>query len=184
MQQLVPLCLCGLMDQQTRIAIMCFSRIFRCICAKVLDLADMGTLREDTSITMCKLEMTMPPSFFDIMFHLILHLVDELDMCGPAHTRWIYCVEHLNKILKGYVQNMAQPEASMAIKYLMDETLGLITEYMDQFQPSKRQVWGLDEEEGVCGEVLEGASTRIELTITRRNMAHDYVLNNTNIMAT
>jgi hypothetical protein len=41
----------------------------------------------------------------------------------------------------------------------------------------------LDEEEGACGEVLEGASTRIELTVTQWNMAHNYVLNNTNIMA-
>jgi hypothetical protein len=41
MQQLLSLCLRGLMDQQTRIAIMCFSRIFRRICAKVLDPADM-----------------------------------------------------------------------------------------------------------------------------------------------
>jgi hypothetical protein len=39
----------------------------------------------------------------------------------------------------------------MVIGYLMDETLRLITEYMDQFQPSKRQIWDLDEEEGVCG---------------------------------
>jgi hypothetical protein len=33
---------------------------------------------------------------------------------------------------------MAQPKVSMATRYLMDETLGLITEYMDKFQPSKR----------------------------------------------
>jgi hypothetical protein len=63
MQQLLPLCLRGLMDQQTRIVIMHFSRIFRRICAKVLDSADMGTLRKDAAITMCMLEMTMPPSF-------------------------------------------------------------------------------------------------------------------------
>jgi hypothetical protein len=107
MQQLLPLCLRGLMDQQTRIAIMRLSHIFRRICAKVLDPADMGTLREDATITMSMLEMIMPPSFFDIMVHLILHLVDELDMCGPIHTRWMYCVERLNKILKGYVRNMA-----------------------------------------------------------------------------
>jgi hypothetical protein len=159
------------------------TRFLVVICAKVLDSADMGTLREDATITMCMLEMTMPLSFFDIMVHLILHLVDELDMCGHVHTRWMYCVEHLNKVLKGYVRNMAQPEASMATGYLMDETLGLITEYMDQFQPSKRRIWDSDEEEGVCGEVLEGASTQIELTVTQRNMAHNYVLNNTNIMA-
>jgi len=181
MQQLLPLCLRGLMDQRTRIVIMHFSRIFKHICAKVLDPADMGTLKENVTITMCMLEMTMPPSFFDITVHLIFHLVDELDMCGPIHTRWMYCVECLNKVLKGYVSNMAQPKASMATKYLMDETLGLITEYMDQFQPSKRRIWDSDEE-GVCGEVLEGASTRIELTVTQRNMAHNYVFNNTNIM--
>jgi hypothetical protein len=127
----------------------------------------MGTLKEDVAITMCMLEMTMPPSFFDIMVHLILHLVDELDMCGPVHTRWMYYVERLNKVLKGYVRNMAQPKALMATEYLMDETLGLITEYVDRFQPSKRQIWDSDEEEGVCGEVLKGASTQIELTITQ-----------------
>jgi hypothetical protein len=64
----------------------------------------------------------------------------------------------------------------------MDETLGLIIEYMDQYQPLKRWIWDSYEEEGVCGEVLEGASTRIELIITQQNMAHNYVLNNTNIM--
>jgi hypothetical protein len=103
MQQLLPLCLRGLMDQRTRIAIMCLSRISKRICAKVLDPADMGTLKEDATITMCMLKMTMPPSFFDIMVHLILHLVDELDMCGHVCTRWMYCVERLNKVLKGYV---------------------------------------------------------------------------------
>jgi hypothetical protein len=103
MQQLLPLCLGGLMHQRTKIVIMCFSRIFRHICAKVLDPVDMGTLKEDVAITMCMLEMTMPPSFFDIM----VHLVDALNMCGPVHTRWMYCVEHLNKVLKGYVRNMA-----------------------------------------------------------------------------
>jgi hypothetical protein len=63
------------------------SCIFRRICAKVQDLTDMGTLREDAAITMCMLEMTMPPSFFDIMIHLILHLVDELNMCRLVHCR-------------------------------------------------------------------------------------------------
>jgi hypothetical protein len=106
MQQLLSLCLRGLMDQHTRITIMHMNRIFRHICAKVLDPTNMGTLREDATITMCMLKMTMSPSFFDIMVHVILHLVDELYMCGPVHTRWMYCVERLNKVLKRYVWNM------------------------------------------------------------------------------
>jgi hypothetical protein len=83
------------------------SCIFRHICAKVLNPTDMGTLREDAAITMCMLEMTMPPSFFDIMVHVILHLVDELNMCRLVHTRWMYCVKCLNKVLKGYVRNIS-----------------------------------------------------------------------------
>jgi hypothetical protein len=138
MQHLLPLCLHGLKDQWTRIVIMRLNRILKHICAKVVDPIDMGTLRDDIAITMCMLEMIMPPSFFDFMVHLIFHLVDELYMCGHVHTRWMYCVERLNKVLKGYVRNMAQLKASMATIYLMDETLGLIIEYMDQFQPSKR----------------------------------------------
>jgi hypothetical protein len=96
------------MDQRTKIVIMHLSRIFRHICAKVLDLTNMGTLKEHIAITMCMLEMIMSPSFFDMMVHLIFHLVDELDMCEPTHSRWMYCVERLNKVLKGYVRNMAQ----------------------------------------------------------------------------
>jgi hypothetical protein len=60
---------------------------------------------------------------------------------------------------------MVQLEASFATRYLMDGTLGLITKYMDQLQPSKRQIWDLSEEENVCGEVLKGASTQIELIV-------------------
>jgi hypothetical protein len=66
------------MDQRIKIAIMHFSHIFRHICAKVLDPTDMGMLKEDVTSTMCMLKMTKPPSFFDIMVHLVFHLVDEL----------------------------------------------------------------------------------------------------------
>jgi hypothetical protein len=107
MQQLLPLCLCGLMDQRTRIAITCLSCNFRCICAKVLNPNNMDTLWNDVAITMCMLEMTMPPVLFDIMTHLVLHLMEELDTAGLVHTRWMYYVECLNKVLKGYIWNMA-----------------------------------------------------------------------------
>ncbi len=66
--------------------IMCFRRVFRHICSKVLDPADRHVLLEDVAITMCMLEMTMPTSLFDVMTHLVLHLMEELDLCGSVHT--------------------------------------------------------------------------------------------------
>ena len=43
-------------------------------------------LREDTAITLCMLEKEFPPAFFDVMTHLLVHLVEELDICGPVHA--------------------------------------------------------------------------------------------------
>lgn len=78
---------------------------------------------------------------------------------------------------------MAQHEASMAMGYLMDETLGLIIEYMQQVQSIRNRLWNSNEEEGVIGEVLEGTAIWWELPIAMRDIAHNYVLNNTNAMA-
>jgi hypothetical protein len=76
------------------------------------------------------LEMEFPPSFFDIMTHLPYYLVQELDMCGPVATRWMYPVERYMKILKSYVRNTARPKATMAEGYVKEECIGFITEYL------------------------------------------------------
>jgi hypothetical protein len=54
--------------------------------------------REDVATTLCMLEMVMPPSFFDVMAHLVIHLIKELDLCGLVHTQWMYCIEQMNKV--------------------------------------------------------------------------------------
>jgi hypothetical protein len=37
---------------------------------------------------MCMLQMIMSPSFFNIMTHLIFHLVEELESCDPMDNNW------------------------------------------------------------------------------------------------
>ena len=86
MQTLLPLALRGLMEQNTRTAIMRASRVFRRICCKVWDPAQEENLKEDVAITMCLLEITFPLTFFDIMSHLPEHLVLELIILGPAQV--------------------------------------------------------------------------------------------------
>ena len=60
------------------------------------------------------LKKKFPPTFFDVMTHFLVHLVEELDTCGPIHARWMYPMERYLKTLKDYVRNHARPEASMA----------------------------------------------------------------------
>jgi hypothetical protein len=183
MQQLMPLALRGLMDAHVRLSLMRLSRVYRNICAKVWDPIDLPTLREDVAITLSMLEWEFLGAFFDVMSHLTLHIVEELDICGPVHTRWMYRIERAMKVFKGYVRNRSRPEASMAEGYMVDETIGFVTEYLQDFRHVRQRIWDADEEEGVYGEVLEGAATRLTLDPVTREVAHQYVITNVACLA-
>ncbi len=152
--------------------------MYRNICAKVWDAIDLPTLREDVAITLSMLEWEFPRAFFDVMSHLTLHIVEELDICGPIHTRWMYPIEQAMKVFKGYVRNRSRLEASMAEGYILDETIGFVTKYLQDFRHVRRRIWDADEEEGVYGEVVEGAVTKLTLDPVARDVAHQYVITN------
>ena len=84
-------------------------------------------MRSEEVIALCMLEKEFPPSFFDIMSHLVLHLVEEVEICGHVHTRWMYPIERYLKTLKAYVRNRAKPEGSMAEDYAIVEALRFCT---------------------------------------------------------
>ena len=75
MQQLLPLCVRTLLDMDTRVAIMRLSQVFVRLCAKSIDPSSMEPLLEYTAETLCMLKKVFPPSFFDVMSHLPIHLV-------------------------------------------------------------------------------------------------------------
>ncbi|KAL6138226.1 hypothetical protein ACLB2K_063509 [Fragaria x ananassa] len=95
-----------------------------------LDMVDMG-IRTDLKPTagpkkaklplVCLLEMFFPPSFFDIMIHLTVHLVREVELWGPVFFRWMYPFERYVKVFKGYVKNRHFPEGCIAEKYIVEE---------------------------------------------------------------
>jgi hypothetical protein len=74
-------------------------QIFKQLHAKVVDLATMGELKNEVIMILVLLKWKFRPSFFDIMTHLLVHLVEELELCGPIHTRWMYHVEQ-------YIENL------------------------------------------------------------------------------
>jgi hypothetical protein len=39
------------------------------------------------------MEMLFPPSFFNVMVHLVVHLAEEAKVGGPVHYRWMYPIE-------------------------------------------------------------------------------------------
>jgi hypothetical protein len=93
MQQVLPLCVRTLMQKDVRMAIIRVCCIFGRLCVQFVDPSTMTTLYEETVLIMCLLERVFPPSFFDVMSHLPVHLVQQLDICGPVHMRWMYPME-------------------------------------------------------------------------------------------
>ena len=70
-----------------------FSRFFREICAYELNVERLWHLEASMPITLCKLEMVFPPSMFDSMEHLPVHLAYEARVGGPQQYRWMYPFE-------------------------------------------------------------------------------------------
>jgi hypothetical protein len=156
MQQILPLCLRTLLPKDVRIAIIRICRVFVRLCVKSVDPSSMTDLFNETAVTMCMLERVFPPAFFDVMTHLPIHLVQQLDICGPVHTWWMYPMERYLKTLKGYVRLRSNPEGSMAQGYIMDEAVGFCTEYMQHCCESERRVWDDKEKPAMNSEVMEG----------------------------
>jgi len=70
--------------------------------------------------------------FFDIMVHLIVHLVREIRLCGHVFLRWIYLIERCMKIFKGYMKNPYRPEASIVERYIAEEAIEFYSNYMSE----------------------------------------------------
>ena len=110
------------------------------------------------------------------MPHLVVHLVRELEICGPVHARWCYSVERYLGVLTKYVRDKSKPEAGMASGYMIDESLGFCTEYFSMYEHSKSRVWDPEEELKDSGECLLGKPKPKRLTNTEISLIHDYVI--------
>ena len=178
MQQLLPLCCPTLLDKDTRVTIMRLSRVFLRLCMKSVDPSSMETLFEDIAETLCMLEKVFPPSFFDVMSHLPVHLVQQLDICNSVHSRWMHPMERHLKKLKGYNRQHAQPEGSMAKAYIIEEPLGFYTKDMQDCEQSLRRIWDDEEEPSAKGKVVERGERYRWLTSELKARIHEFVLTN------
>lgn len=177
LQDILPASIRGLLHPGVRDAVVRLGNCFKKICAKALDPGNMEALQQYVVETMCILEVWFPPAFFDVMPHLLLHLVDELDWLGPVHSRWCYGAERYLYVLKKYVRNRAKPEASIATGYLNAEALGFMSEHLSTY-PGHMKLWDPDEPESNNGEVLEGAWEQREMAEQELRAVHEFIIYN------
>ncbi|KAL6272473.1 hypothetical protein ACE6H2_023165 [Prunus campanulata] len=103
MQQLLPVAIRFVLEKPARYAITRLCFFFNALCAKTVDVSKLDKLEEDVVVTLCLLEKYFPPSFFDIMVHLVVHLVRE---------------------------NRTRPEGCIAERYIAEEAVEFCTDHL------------------------------------------------------
>jgi hypothetical protein len=76
----------GYVPKHVWLALSELSYFFHQLCAKELSRTMVADLERLAPVLLCKLEKIFPPSFFNPMQHLILHLPYEARMGGRAGT--------------------------------------------------------------------------------------------------
>ena len=79
---------------------------------------------------MCEMQQYLPTTFFNAQEHYLMHQVEEIELCGPVHTRSMWMVERQLKSLKDLVRQRARPEGSMADGYMVYQCMMYISEYL------------------------------------------------------
>jgi hypothetical protein len=175
-QQIIPVVSRTLLQPLQRTTLVRLGKSLTRICTRVVEKSEIAALRVYVAETLCFLEVCFPPSFFDVMEHSLVHLVDELELCGPVGGRWMYPCERYLGTLKTFVRNKAQPEASMAKGYVAEEALGFCTEYLNLQQYTKRHIWEAEEEESQRASVVEGGGRVYNISEAELERAHTYVI--------
>ncbi|XP_074369118.1 uncharacterized protein LOC141709581 [Apium graveolens] len=129
LHHLLPISIRSVLQKQVRCAIIRFCLFFKAICSKVIDVDKLEKMQSELVETLCQLEKHFPPSFFDVLIHLSVHLVREVKLYGPIFLHWMYPFERYMKAFKGYVRNPAHPEGCIAEAYVAEEAVECLVNF-------------------------------------------------------
>ena len=144
----------------------------------MIDIDEIKYWEDEAAEILCQMEQHLPPSLFDIQFHLLVHIPQEIRLCGPVAPRWMYFVERYMAELKGWVCQRARPEGSMAQGYLVAETMHFILEYTDRFHPAGPKLVEPSNYQKFPGIILPKAKKTKFMTLVFREQAWRFLLLN------
>jgi hypothetical protein len=126
----LPIAIRAIKPEFLKMAITRMCYFFSKISQKTIHRQELSDLHEFMVETQNQLEMCLPPAFFDIMVHLMIHLVHQIEALGPSflHEMWSY--ERFMSVLSRYVHNRTHPEGSMIEGYNSEEVVECCQEWL------------------------------------------------------
>ena len=105
MTSVLPVAIRNVLPMKVRETVMSLCFFFNAIEQKVIDDELLTALDRRLHETLCMMEAFFPPTFFDIMVHLTVHLVWEIHYLGPSYLHQMFPYERYMGILKSFVNN-------------------------------------------------------------------------------
>jgi hypothetical protein len=181
MTQLLPVALRGLLPKNVRLAIVKLCAFLNAISQKVINPEDLPRLQNDVVQCLVSFELVFPPSFFNIMTHLLVHLVDEISILGPVFLHNMFPFERFMGVLKKYVRNRARPEGSMVKGYGTEEVIEFCVDFVPDLKPIG--VPKSRHEGRLSGKGTIGMKSMICMDGHSLTQAHHTVLQNSSLVA-
>ncbi|XP_049388507.1 uncharacterized protein LOC125852871 [Solanum stenotomum] len=192
MQRLVPIAFRELLPKKVWEALTEMSLFFRDVTSTVIREEDMVRLQQEIPEILCKLECVFPPSFFDSMEHLLVHLAYEAMLADPVQYRWMYPFERNLQKYKYNIRNKAHVEGCICNAYRVEEASSFCSHYFEPHVYTRhRKVprnddGGIGEQDGYNGNLSIftypgrgfGELNRRYLTEEELKAAHIYILLN------
>ena len=79
---------------------------------------------------MCEMKKHLPSEFFNAQEQYLTHQVDEIELCGPMHSRSMWMVERQLKFMKGLVRQRTHVEGYMMEGYTVYQNMLYVREYL------------------------------------------------------
>ncbi|XP_059288082.1 uncharacterized protein LOC132041388 isoform X3 [Lycium ferocissimum] len=150
MQRLIPIAFRELLPTKVWEALTEMSLFFRDLTSTVIREEDMVRLQKEIPEILCKLERILPPSFFDSMEHLPVHLAYEARLAGPVQNRWMYPFERNLRNYKHNVRNKAHVEGSICNAYLVEEASSFCSHYFEPHVYTRHRKVPQNDDGGTC----------------------------------
>src|SRR4051812_15256088 len=135
MTQMLPIALRGLLPDNVRVPIVKLCTFLNAISQNIINPEDLPRLQNDVVQCLVSFELVFPPSFFNIMTHLLVHLVEEIAILGPVFLHNMFPFERFMGVLKKYVHNHARPEGSISKGYGTEEVIEFCVDFIPDLKP-------------------------------------------------
>jgi len=176
----LPIVIRAIGPEYVKKVITCLGYFFNILTQKVIDEAELPDLKQFIAETLCQLEICFPPSFFDIMTHLMMHMVDQIQELGPVYLHQMWTYEWFMSTLNRYVLKHAYPKSSMVEAYTTNEAINCCTKYI---QDGRAIGLPVPQHEGrTTGIGCMGRKVRTDFLYEMVKEAHHNVLNQLVVM--